>query len=155
VRAAPARRKDAEVNLNALVPIVALFIPIVAIGGGILSAVFRTHAQQRIAELAMQERIAAIQKGIDPATLPPIPSVADPAALAVETISPRTRALRRAQGLLVGAVVTFFAGVGLAIMLTAMDHRNENLWVVGVLPAFIGLGLGAASWIVRRGADLE
>lgn len=47
-------------------------IPIIAIIGGITLAIIRTTGQQRLAELERRERIAAIERGVDPSKLPPM-----------------------------------------------------------------------------------
>ena len=142
--------------LGLLVPLFALAIPIIAVTGGLTVAVVRTLAQQRVAELGMRERIAAIEKGLDPATLPPLPAVGDPGELRADAATPRQRALRTAQGLAIAAVITFTAGVGLAIMFFVLpETRDRSLWVIGVVPVFVSLGLGAAGAIVRGGAPLE
>jgi hypothetical protein len=136
-----------------LVPLFAMVIPIVAIAGGMTVAAVRTFAQTRVAELGMKERIAAIEKGVNPATLPPLPAVGDPSELRSEPATPRERALQTAQGLSIAAVITFSAGVGLALLFFIIpDTRERALWALGVLPIFVGLGLGAAARIVRGGA---
>ena len=135
-----------------LIPIVAMFIPLVAVGGGIVVALFRTHAQQRVAEWAMKERIAAIEKGVDPATLPPLPRVGDPAELASRAVSPRQKALEVSQGLFIAGTVTCFSGMGLAVLFVMIDAGPRNLWAIGALAVFVGLGLLVSAAVVRRGA---
>ncbi|MGC4001083.1 MAG: hypothetical protein QM767_27935 [Anaeromyxobacter sp.] len=132
------------------IPLVALLIPIVAIVGGIAAGIFRMRAQQKIAELAMQERIVAIEKGLDPATLPPPPSMADADEREELGLDPRTRAERTAQGLLVGGIITLFAGFGVALVLWLLPQTAAlGLGVIGVVPVFVGLGLMVASWVVK------
>jgi hypothetical protein len=139
-----------------LIPIFAMFIPIVAIAGGLTVAAVRTFAQTRVAELAMKERIAAIEKGLDPGKLPPLPQVGDPSELRSEASTPRERALQLAQGLAIGAAITTFAGLGLSIMLFVLpEAREHSLWVLGAVPVFVGIGLAVASRIVRQGAPAE
>jgi hypothetical protein len=140
--------------LNALVPIVAMFIPIVAIIGGITAGIVRTLGQQKIAELAMRERIAAIERGVDPARLPPLPTVADPGEGPPRTA--RERSLARAQGLQIAAVITGAAGLGLCILFAIIPHtRDHNIWALGVLPILIGAALGVSSVLVRGNAPPE
>jgi hypothetical protein len=139
--------------LNALVPIVALCIPIVAIVGGITAGVVRILAQQKIAELGMKERIAAIERGIDPARLPPLPAFDSDGALAG---TPRERALRTAQRLQIAAIITSAAGLGLCIMLLAIpESRGAGVWPIGLIPVLIGAGLGLSGQLVRRNAPPE
>jgi DMSO reductase anchor subunit len=131
---------------------VAMFIPIVAIAGGIMVAIFRTHAQQRVAEWAMKERIAAIEKGIDPATLPPLPKVGDPEEAASRALSQRQRALELSQGLFIAGAITCFSGLGLAVLFVLLDVGPRNLWSVGTLAIFVGVGLLVAGGVARQGA---
>ena len=60
-------------HLEELLPLVALAIPILAVTGGIIAGIVRAVGQQRLIELAHRERIAAIERGIDPSKLPPLP----------------------------------------------------------------------------------
>jgi hypothetical protein len=100
----------------------------------------------------MRERIAAIEKGIDPATLPPLPTVGDPEALANQARSPRERALELSQGLFIGGAITSFSGLGLAAMFVLLGVGPRNLWAIGALALFVGAGLLVAGWVVRQGA---
>src|SRR5207248_4823258 len=47
-------------------PFLIFSIPIVAIVGGITAGIVRTLGNQRLMELAQRERIAAIERGVDP-----------------------------------------------------------------------------------------
>jgi hypothetical protein len=134
------------------VPIMIFAIPIVAIVGGITAGIVKTLGQQRLVELAQRERIAAIEKGIDPSKLPPLPMVGDLDDVNAMYMSPRQAALRRAQGLLVGGLVTFAVGIGLGLMLWILPDGEEKVWAVGLIPGFIGLALLISSAIVRNSA---
>jgi len=130
-----------------LIPLAAFAIPIVAITGGIIMGIVRSLGRQRAIELAQQERIAAIQRGIDPSTLPPI--VFDHE----ESMEDRSgRPLRRAQGLMIGGLVTLFAGIGIAIFLglIAGGHEGDDahVWAVGLIPALVGVALLLSARIV-------
>ena len=59
---------------DTILPIMIFSVPLVAIVGGITMGIVRTMTQSRIIENAQRERIAAIQAGIDPSKLPPLPS---------------------------------------------------------------------------------
>ncbi len=141
-------RLDADV----LVPLAAFAIPIVAITGGIVLGIVRSIGRQRMIEMAQRERIAAIERGIDPAKLPPInfgpTSLRDVMEMADRPSSP----IRRAQGLLIGGLVTLFVGVGLTIFLwlMMMGHEGDErfAWAVGLIPGFVGLALLISSAIV-------
>jgi len=139
-----------------LIPVVAMAIPIVAIVGGITAAILRTRGQFQIAELAMRERIAALERGIDPKTLPPPPAVSDSGNLQREAATPRQRALETAQGLSIASVITISSGIGLVVLLEVIpDARAENLWAIGVLVVLVGVSLGLSGLIVRRNAPVE
>ncbi len=136
------------------VPIMIFAIPIVAIVGGITAGIVRTLGQQRLIELAQRERIAAIEKGIDPSKLPPLPIHTDNDDLAAMYMSPRQAALRRAQGLLIGGLVTLAVGIGLGIMLYVLPTGNDGqgVWAVGLIPGLVGVALLLSSFIVRGSA---
>src|SRR5204863_7964553 len=56
-----------------VVPLLIFSLPIIAIVGGIVAGIMKQTGRQRLVEMAQQERIAAIQRGIDPSQLPPLP----------------------------------------------------------------------------------
>ncbi len=139
---------DAEI----LIPIFAMAIPVVAIVGGITAGIVRMILKARVLELAQRERIAAIERGIDPSKLSPLP-------LGVEVDegpvfqSPRQATLHRARGLLVGGIVTLSVGIGLGLMLLFLNDGSEHVWAVGLIPALVGLALLVSSALMRRAAD--
>jgi len=132
---------------DTILPIMVFSIPLVAIVGGITMGIVRTMTQSRIIENAQRERIAAIQAGIDPSKLPPIPNAdfGDPAEAVRD---PEHAQRRRTNGLMVGGLVTLFTGIGLAIFFLFMDDGG-NSWAIGVIPGFIGLALLLSSFLVR------
>ena len=103
-------------------------------------------------ELAQRERIAAIERGVDPAKLQPL----DASLLDRDEsfgFSDRAHSsLRRAQGLMIGGLVTLFAGIGVSLFLRLMmhDHSGEDrsAWAVGLVPGFIGIALLISAGIV-------
>ncbi len=126
-------------------------IPVVAIIGGITAGILKTRGQQRIIELAQRERIAAIEKGVDPANLPPLPVVGGD--LVAAQLTPRQAELRRAQGLLGGGLVLLAVGLGLSTMLVFLPDPDANrAWAAGIIPTFIGVALLVVSRIVHRSA---
>ncbi len=129
-----------------VVPFMAFSIPIVAIIGGIAAGIVRMIGQQRLVELAQRERIAAIERGIDPAQLPPLPTASGD--LASMFWSPRDVAKRRAQGLLIGGIVTIAAGVSILVFLRIIQP-NDSAWAVGIIPITVGAALLLSSWLVR------
>jgi hypothetical protein len=59
----------------------------------------------------------------------------------------------RAQGFLVGGIITLCAGLGLGLMLNFLADREDHVWAVGLVPAFVGIGLlvsAAIVWPRRR-----
>jgi len=135
-------------SVGEFIPIVALSIPIVAIIGGITAGIIRTLGRQRLIELAQRERIAAIERGVDPAKLAPLPVTAlddEPETLIMSQFE---RDRRRAQGLLVGGIVTTAVGLGLMAFLNIMEDHG-NAWAVGIIPSAIGVSLLLSSFLVR------
>jgi hypothetical protein len=137
-----------------LIPVMIFSIPIVAIVGGIISGIVKTLGRQRLVELAARERIAAIERGVDPTKLPLV------TAAAVDTdddAAPFPRpggARRRAQGLLIGGVVTLFTGVGVTTFLMLLDpNGGEPVWAAGLVPSFVGAGLLLSAWLVWPRGD--
>ena len=135
-------------DVGEFVPIIALAIPIVAIVGGITAGIVRTLGRQRLIELAQRERIAAIERGVDPSKLAPLPVSALDDEPDAWNMSQYDRDRRRAQGLMIGGIVTLAVGVGLMAFLNIIE-RNENVWAVGIIPATIGIALLLSSWLVR------
>jgi len=127
------------------VPIMIFAIPIVAIIGGITAGIVRILSQHRLQELAARERIAAIERGVDPSKLPPAPQIVDDSAPYGYTRDPQ----RRYQGLMIGGLVTLSVGVGLAIMLGLLSTEDRNAWAVGLIPGFVGVALLLSAWIVK------
>ena len=135
-----------------LIPLAAFSIPVVAITGGIVIGVVRSLGRQRALELAQRERIACIERGIDPAKLPPINIGGQEMDSILEFTDRQSSPLRRAQGLLIGGLVTLFVGVGLSIFLGLMmrGHSGDDAsaWAVGLIPGFVGLALLVSAMIV-------
>src|SRR5262245_7212456 len=137
-----------SMGVGEFVPIVALAIPIVAIVGGISAGIIRTLGRQRLIELAQRERIAAIERGVDPAKLTPLPvSTLDdePETWHMNTYE---RDRRRYQGLMIGGIVTVSAGLGIMAFLNFVAS-NENAWAVGIVPAAVGVAMLLSAFLVR------
>jgi hypothetical protein len=131
-----------RINADSFVSIFAMGIPIVAIIGGITVAIVRTIGQQRLAELAHRERIAALERGVDPSKLPPAP-VLDYGP-AYGTYNP----LRRYHGLLIGGVVCLMVGIAIGAFLSIME-TEKNAWAVGLIPIGVGIALLLSAAIIR------
>jgi hypothetical protein len=132
-----------------LVPIMVFMIPIVAVAGGITAGIVKTLSRHRLIELAQRERIAAIERGIDPTKLPPLPAVMGDDDTGPVYMSIRQATQQRARGLLVGGIVTLSVGVGLAAMLYFLVDGEDNgrVWAVGLIPALVGVALLISSWL--------
>lgn len=138
-----------------VIPMMIFAIPIVAVAGGITAGIVRTISRHRLIELAQRERIAAIERGIDPTKLPPLPDLSGgDEDVATVYMSPRQVTLKRSRDLMTGGIVTLFAGIGIGVMLYFLgDARESNAWAVGTIPAFVGIALLLSSWLVRRAAN--
>jgi hypothetical protein len=122
---------------------VAVFvIPLVAMIGGITIGIVRAVGQQRLAELARRERIAAIERGIDPDKLP---QAADLDGF--DPYGAGNGRLRRAHGLMIGGLVLIAVGIGLMLLLKQVEPSKSH-WVLGVMPFLIGWALLLASRVV-------
>jgi hypothetical protein len=132
---------------DVIAPVLVFSIPILAIVGGITAGIVRTISRHRIIELAQRERIAMIERGLDPSKLPPLPALGalDEAGVG---LSPAEAARRRAQGLMIGGLVTLAVGLGLGVMLYYIADEN-GVWAVGSIPVAIGLALLLGSFLVR------
>lgn len=132
------------------VPFLVFSVPIVAIVGGITAGIVRSLGQQRVMEMAQRERIAAIERGIDPAKLPPLPVGFGRNDDDVNSmyLSPHEYARRRSQNLLTGGVITLCVGLGIGLFLRVVDG-DGNSWGVGIVPAAVGVGLLLSAWLVR------
>jgi hypothetical protein len=138
-------------NAEFIVPLLLLSIPIFAIIGGIVAGIVRSAGQQRMLELAQRERIAAIERGIDPAKLPTLPMLGHEMGLV--GFSPYESAKRRAQNLVIGGLVTSFGGAGLLVFLNMMEE-NDRVWAAALIPILVGVALLLSAWLVwpRNGA---
>src|SRR5882672_4501017 len=128
-----------------IVPLLIFSIPIFAIIGGITAGIVKMAGQQRMLELAQRERIAAIERGIDPSKLPPFPIVAQ--ELGSLGLTPFEAAKRRAQGLTIGGLVTVFGGVGVVVFLR-LTATKEAVWAAGLVPIFVGTALLLSALLV-------
>lgn len=121
--------------------IFAIFIPIIAVVGGITLAIVRVFTQARLEELARRERIAAIERGADPEKLA---AIVGPAG---DSYSLGNSRLRRAHGLLIGSFILMAVGLGLSLLFYFFEPRKSH-WVIGTLPILVGMALLASSVVV-------
>ncbi|HEX7677089.1 MAG TPA: DUF6249 domain-containing protein [Thermoanaerobaculia bacterium] len=136
---------------NVVAVLLVLGTPCVAIIGGIVAGILKTRGQQRLIELAQRERIAAIEKGLD------ISQLTLPAPYATG-LSESQAALRKAQGLMIGGLMTLALGLGLSLMLLLMAPGNGHEgWPVGLVPMLMGIALLIAARLIRQAShdDLD
>jgi hypothetical protein len=138
-------------DTETFIPFLIFAIPIIAITGGIVAGIVNSLGRQRLMELAQQERIAAIQRGVDVDKLPPLPAAGlDEDSFALVHLPLAERDRRRAQGLMIGGLVTLFAGAGLTSFLVIMEPDTVRpIWAVGLVPMFVGAALLLSAWLVR------
>jgi len=130
------------------IPFLVFSIPIIAIVGGITAGIVKTLGRQRLIELAQQERIAAIQRGIDPSKLAPLPNVGlDEDDLV--GMSGADRDHRRAQGLLIGGIIVTAASIGMIVFFSLITTEQHNVWAVGLIPGAVGVALLICAWIIQ------
>lgn len=127
-----------------------IFLGGAAIVGGITTGIIRSFQRQRMVELAQRERIALIERGVDPEKLPAFTTHA--LALGNGLADERIQAERRKQGLVIAGLVFTFFGLGLALLLSQVE-RDEAVWAVGGLPLSIGLALLLGSRAVKAPAE--
>lgn len=123
-----------------------------AIVGGIATGIIRSFQRQRMIELAQRERIALIERGVDPEKLPALSSHALAIAFGNGMADERIQAERRKQGLVIAGLVFTFFGVGLGALLGQVVD-GEPVWAVGAIPLSIGLALLLGSRVVKAPAE--
>ena len=135
-----------NMSSDVLVPITLLTLPALAIMGGIISGVLRQLGRQRLIELAQQERITALQRGVDPAQLPPYPlEVLGAPGFDYGFEGQR----RRAQNLMIGGLISVAGGAGLLIFLMMMRVDSVRpVWAVGLIPILVGAALLLSAAVV-------
>ena len=132
------------------IPFMIFSIPIIAIIGGITSGIVKTLTEAKMIENAQRERLAALQAGIDIEKLPPLPTLGRSSGEMLAGFNPAAAQKHRAQGLLIGGLITLFAGIGIAAFLNFMvdGADGDRAWAVGIIPALIGVALLLSSIIV-------
>ena len=129
------------------VPFLVFAVPIVAIAGGILAGIIRSLSAHRLMEVAVRERMALIARGVDPAQIPGLPGGAGAALFPLRSFADHSRF--RAQGLLIGGLVTLLGGIALGAFLGLTESWESREWTVALVPVSIGLALLVSSVIVR------
>ena len=123
-----------------------------AIVGGIATGILRSFQRQKMIELAQRERIALIERGVDPEKLPALTTHALSLAFGDGMADERIQAARRRQGLVIAGLVFTFFGLGLGLLLSQVVN-GEPVWTVGGLPLSVGLALLLGSRAVKAPAE--
>jgi hypothetical protein len=132
-----------------VLPMVVLFtIPIVAIIGGITAGIIKSVHRQRLLELAQKERIAAIERGLDPEKLPALNLPPEAICTPKNGLTFEQKQLRRSHNLLIWGLVLFLFGSALGVGIAVANGDPEG-WVAGFIFAGIGLALLISSRVVR------
>ena len=127
--------------MDAVVPLLIL-VPLVSLLGGITLAILRTLGRQRQIELLQRERIAALERGLDPAQLPTL------SLLGLEPAVPGGEAGQLSRNLMVGGIVALTLGIGLMVLFAVAEEHGEA-WALGIVPQALGAGLLIAAAAVR------
>lgn len=114
----------------------------ISIAGGIAMAMVRGRHQQRLLEMAQRERLALIERGVEPAQLPPFPVLNER-----DEAGERRVAIRRQQDLVVGGLVLVFAGLGLGAFLWRV--AGDDVFMVGAIPFSVGIALLLGSRVMK------
>ena len=136
-------------DVGDFVPLMAMSIPIVAIVGGITAGIVRMIQRQRAFEMVQRERIAAIERGLDPDKIASLqrPLLYDDHGVFTD---PVMAAEHRRQGMMIGGLVTLFVGIALSVFLYGVaDHEDHRVWLVGTIPAAVGVALLLSSFLIR------
>jgi hypothetical protein len=127
---------------HVVAPFMVFSIPIVAIVGGIIASVVKTLSHHRLMESALRERMALVARGVDPARLGAEGDLGAPLLAYVDY------ARFRAQGLLIGGMVTLAAGLSFGAFVGLVDSWDSDGWLLAVVPVTIGLALIASAAVV-------
>jgi hypothetical protein len=119
----------------------------IAILGGITSGVLRGFQRQRMVELLQRERVALIERGVDPEKIPALNQQAIVTAFGGGIADERVAAEKRKQTLFIFGLVFAFLGIGLGIFLN--EVAGPHIWAVGLMPFSIGLALLVGSSVVK------
>ncbi|MBU6400523.1 MAG: hypothetical protein KGS61_09410, partial [Verrucomicrobia bacterium] len=107
--------------LGLLIPIIAI---VLGIGTGIISIILDYSKRKRLMDLYHQQRMAAIDKGIE---LPPMP---------LELLTADVRGRKRSRPLLKGLVLLL---VGLTVGIALYANHGWRIACYGLIPAGIGV----------------
>jgi len=142
-------------HFEELAPLIAIafgmLIPLVAIIGGITAGIVKSNARHRLLELAQRERIAALERGIDPERLPPLEL---PGSMADNGLTFEQRQQRRSELLRIWGFITFFFGIAILIGVGASEGFRDA--APTLMFAGVGIALIISGYMVKPSpADLQ
>lgn len=135
-------------HIGELIPLIILLaLPMAAIVGGIVNGIVKTNARTRLMELAHRERLAALERGVDPNQLPPLrlPEEKEPLSFA-------ERQLKTSQNLLIMGLAFGLGGLAFAFFLMLVEP-HEAVWPMGLIFTAVGLALFIGSVVVKPSAE--
>lgn len=138
-------------EVGAIVVTGGIILGVTAIAGGIVTGIVRSFQRQRLVELVQRERIAMIERGVEPDKLPALSEHALAVAFGNGAADERILAARRRQGLVIAGLVFAFLGLGLGVLLSQVASE-DNVWAIGALPLSIGVALLLGSRVVKAPA---
>lgn len=126
-------------HFEELTPIIAIafgmLIPLVAIIGGITAGIMKSNARHRLLELAQRERIAALERGIDPERLPKLEL---PHEAADNGLTFEQKQQRRSELLRIWGFISFFFGFAMLVGVGLAEGFRE------AAPTMMFTGVGIA-----------
>jgi hypothetical protein len=131
---------------DALMVGVLLVLPVIGLIGGLVHGIYKTVGRQRMMELAQRERIAALERGVDPGQLPPI--LPPQAALMDSEMTFEQTQLRRSQSLKIIGVLSLTLGIGIGLPALLIQTVPDGWIMVGVILVAIGCGFLISGRIV-------
>ena len=122
--------------------VVAVFIPIVAIVMGIGVAMLALYFRHRQRDMIARERLAAIEKGIDP---PPVP----------EGFLEEKPTQHRSGTYLLKGLIWLFVGVGILVASRWAEPELRQACAFGLIPAGVGIAYLIYYAVERKKLDAE
>lgn len=115
--------------------------------GGISNGLIRGRQRQNVAEMIQRERVALIERGVEPERLPSIQEHPLWGALESGAVTEKQFMNRRRQMLIMIGLVLAFVGVALGVFLGFV--AGDDVWTIGLMPFAVGLALLLASRFIK------
>ena len=137
----------------ALIPVVAIMIPIVAIIGAFTVVAIKIQARARVRELEVRERIAMIERGLVPA--PETDPKGFEQALALQRLQQRGNPAKSAVRHRRLGVTLMGVGFGLMLLLGVAADNPEGGIGIGGFIVILGIAFFVNSWFDLRHAAAD